>query len=112
MSKIHIHFHPTDFESTLPAAFGEFRKQELDKLEKINEQTKVVIEHIDIRLEQNQHLGDHTYTITINLTEEHKSQAFSAVGESKDYQDAVRIATHKALSFVFKEKSKLADHHN
>jgi hypothetical protein len=111
MFNINIHFHPTDFESQLPAAFEQFRHEELAKLDKISEQNKVIVDNIDLRLEQNTHLGDYTYSATIVMSEQSNKTVYSNTVEGKDYQGVIREIVKNTLSFVFKEKSKLSDHH-
>lgn len=111
MSQINIHFHPTGFEDQLPTAFAQFREEELSKLSKLNLQNTIEIKSIDIRLEQNGHLGDSTYSTTINVSLLNSDKVFSANEEGKDYQKTVRDAVNTIINLVTKEKDKISSRH-
>lgn len=111
-NKINFHFHPADLETNLDADFANFRQQEIQNLETIFQQNVLQIDKIDIRIERNGHLGNNTYSCTVNLTSPNLSSGFHHTEEGKSYQSIIRSCIKTTVEFVRRAKEKKVEAKN
>jgi len=74
---------------------------------KILEQNFIKVEHIVIRIEQNDHLGEYTYRSKVTLVSPTEGADFVHSVEGKDYLQNIRSSVHDLIKFVLATKEKL-----
>ncbi|MFM7855473.1 MAG: hypothetical protein ACKO96_26995 [Flammeovirgaceae bacterium] len=108
-SLIIFEYSPHDLEKQLPQEFQDLKQEIFDDLKKSNllEQNFVRIDNIIVHIEQNKHLGDHTYLTKVSLVSPTHGADFNHSVESKDYLQTIRSSVHDLIKFVLAKKDKL-----
>lgn len=108
-SLVIFEYLPHDLEKQLPSEFQNLKQEIFDDLRKSNllEQNFVQIKNIIVRIEQNSHLGDHTYRTEVSLVSPTNGADFNHSVESKDYLQTIRSSVHDLIKFVLTKKDKL-----
>jgi hypothetical protein len=100
---------PSDLEKQFSPELQKLEKEIFEELgnSHILEQNYVQITNIIIRIEQNNHLSEHTYRCKISLVSPTEGADFVHSVEGKDYLHNIRTAVHDLIKFVLATKEKL-----
>jgi hypothetical protein len=108
-SLIIFEYLPHDLEKHLPSDFQNLKQEIFDNLKesRLLEQNFVEIKNIIVRIEQNSHLGDHTFRTEVSLVSPTEGVDFTHSVESKDYLQTIRSSVHDLIKFVLTKKDKI-----
>jgi len=105
-----LSLHPSDLERVFTPQIITEREEVLEKLSKLYDQNYIQIDQIEVKITQNTHLGDHTYSCKVVINSPTKGADFVHEEEGRDYLEVVHAATNATIKFVQNLKDKLANH--